>query len=89
MVSANGDGFVIDTDASDAGMLDIHERRPLLLMAEEAKEWLDPETTYEDANHLANTVAKQVEAFRWFRVSKGVNRADNNEPAFNEAIDKD
>jgi putative SOS response-associated peptidase YedK len=45
----DGDGFVIVTDASDAGMLDIHDRRPLVLNAEEAKQRLDPETTSEEA----------------------------------------
>ncbi|QIE22589.1 SOS response-associated peptidase [Caballeronia sp. SBC2] len=84
----DGDGFVIVTDASDAGMLDIHDRRPLVLSAEEAKQWLDPETTFAEANHLANSVSTPPEAFRWFRVSKGVNKAGNNEPAFNESIDE-
>ncbi|AMM13094.1 hypothetical protein AX768_02165 [Burkholderia sp. PAMC 28687] len=78
----DGNGFVIVTDASDAGMLDIHDRRPLVLTAEEAKEWLEPENTFEEANHLANTAATPVEAFRWFRVSNGVNRVGNDEPAF-------
>lgn len=82
----DGDGFVIVTDASDAGMLDIHDRRPLVLNAEEAKQWLDPETTFEEANHLANTVSTPIEAFHWFRVSKGVNKVGNDEPAFNEPI---
>ena len=27
----DGDGFVIITDASDAGMVDIHDRRPVVL----------------------------------------------------------
>ncbi|WP_255581285.1 SOS response-associated peptidase family protein [Caballeronia sp. dw_276] len=35
----DGDGFVIVTDASDAGMLDIHDRRPLVLTAERKNGW--------------------------------------------------
>jgi len=27
------------------------------------------------------------EAFRWFRVNKGVNKAGNNDPTFNEPIE--
>ena len=81
-----GDGFVIVTDASDAGMVDIHDRRPLVLDVEEARNWLDPNTAFEAANHMANNVATSVEAFQWFRVSKGVNKVGNDDPAFNEPI---
>ena len=82
-----GDGFVIVTDASDAGMVDIHDRRPLVLSADEARQWLDPDCTFEEANHMANNVSTPIEAFRWFRVSKGVNKVGNDESAFNEPID--
>jgi putative SOS response-associated peptidase YedK len=33
-----GDGFVIITDASDQGMVDIHDRRPVVLAPEQARE---------------------------------------------------
>lgn len=32
-----GDGFVIITDASDKGMVDIHDRRPVVLAPEAAR----------------------------------------------------
>jgi putative SOS response-associated peptidase YedK len=82
----DGDGFVIVTGAADAGLLDVHDRRPLVLGADDAREWLHPETTFEKASHLANNVVTPAEAFRWFRVSTGVNRVGNDEPAFNEPI---
>lgn len=87
MSNFDGDGFVIVTDASDAGMLDVHDRRPLVLTAKEAKQWLDRDSTFEEVNHMANSVTIAVEAFHWFRVSKGVNKVGNNEPAFNEPLD--
>jgi putative SOS response-associated peptidase YedK len=82
-----GDGFVIVTDASDAGMLDVHDRRPLVLSADEARMWLNPEMEFEEATHLANNVTTQVEAFHWFRVSKGVNKVGHDDPTFNVPMD--
>jgi putative SOS response-associated peptidase YedK len=32
----DGDGFVLVTDAAEAGMLDVHDRRPLVLSAQDA-----------------------------------------------------
>ena len=34
-----GDGFVVVTTASDCRMLEIHNRRPLVLSHEQAREW--------------------------------------------------
>jgi len=82
-----GDGFVIVTDASEAGMLDVHDRRPLVLDPKSAAAWLDPHTTYEEATHLANNSGAPVEAFQWFRVSKDVNKVGNNAPTLNEPIE--
>ena len=38
------DGFVIITAASDQGMVDIHDRKPLVFTPEHAREWIDPDT---------------------------------------------
>jgi len=83
-----GDGFVIVTDAADAGMLDVHDRRPLVLTAQDARRWLKPSTTFEEALALATDLGTPVEAFRWFPVSKGVNKVGNDDPGFNEPIDE-
>ncbi|ANF89304.1 hypothetical protein A7J50_6001 (plasmid) [Pseudomonas antarctica] len=42
--SGEQDGFVIITVDSDQGMVDIHDRRPVVLNAEHAREWIDPYT---------------------------------------------
>lgn len=47
------DGFVIITADSDQGMVDIHDRRPVVLSPEHAREWVDPETTPERAAEIA------------------------------------
>ncbi|KPA95351.1 hypothetical protein PF70_04653 [Pseudomonas asplenii] len=46
-----GDGFVIITAASDQGMLDMHDRRPLVLSPEHAREWVDPDLTRQSRRH--------------------------------------
>ncbi|MCY0387927.1 SOS response-associated peptidase family protein [Robbsia sp. Bb-Pol-6] len=78
------DGFVIVTDASSGGMVDVHDRRPLAFRADEAQEWLDPSIDFERASHLANNAVTRSDAFTWFRVSTDVNKVGNNEARFNE-----
>ena len=45
-------GFVIITADSAGGMVDIHDRRPVTLSPEFAKEWLDPATPKDRAELL-------------------------------------
>lgn len=72
-----GDGFVIITAASDAGMLDIHDRRPLVLGPEQARRWLDPDVTAGEAELLAREQCLPVEAFEWFAVGREVGNVRN------------
>lgn len=85
------DGFVIVTDAAAGGMLDVHDRRPLVLTVEEARVWLDPDTTFEEAVHVANNARKVSEDFHWFPVTPNVNKSGggNDSPVFNEPIASD
>ncbi|MCD5976750.1 SOS response-associated peptidase [Pseudomonas quasicaspiana] len=71
------DGFVIITAASDSGMVDIHDRRPLVLTPEMAREWLDPATTAARAAEIAMTFSQPTEEFEWFKVGKAVGSARN------------
>lgn len=66
------DGFVIITAASDAGMLDIHDRRPVVLTAELAREWVDPGTDAARAVMIAIERCRSAEDFEWFPVDKAV-----------------
>lgn len=72
-----GDGFVIITAASDAGMVDIHDRRPLVLGAEYARMWIDPEVSAVEAERVANEQCLPVEAFEWFAVGREVGNVRN------------
>ncbi|MDB5763039.1 MAG: hypothetical protein JWQ21_2034 [Herminiimonas sp.] len=76
---SEGSGFVIVTAASDAGMVDVHDRRPVVLAPEDAQLWLDPDLPQEQAEHLARAMALPAEAFDWYQVSKEVNRTGNND----------
>jgi len=68
-------GFVLVTDDAAAGMLDIHDRKPVVLSAEDAALWLDPNLTPEQALKLARSTALPADAFDWFKVTREVNRA--------------
>ncbi|MEW6343013.1 MAG: SOS response-associated peptidase [Pseudomonadota bacterium] len=80
-------GFVIVTAPAESGMLDVHDRRPLVLTVEEANIWLDPATTLDDALHLANHAGKSSEDFHWYKVTPEVNRTGNDAPTFNDRIE--
>jgi len=71
------DGFVIITAASDQGMLDIHDRRPLVLTPELAREWMDPLTHAVRAEEIAQTHCRPVEDFEWYQVDKSVGNVNN------------
>ena|SRR5690606_37544709 len=62
-------GLAIVTDDSAGGMVDVHDRRPVVLMAEHAREWLDPDTTVEQAKKLLS-VARPESAFEWYEVTR-------------------
>lgn len=74
-----GDGFVIITDASDKGMVDIHDRRPVVLGPEDAREWLEPGLSAERALELARH-NRPVEEFEWYPVGKAVGNVRNQGP---------
>jgi putative SOS response-associated peptidase YedK len=69
-------GFVIVTEDCEGGMVDIHDRRPVVLEPDDALRWIDPETRVEEAAHIAHSRSLPTEAFQWWRVSRGVNRPD-------------
>jgi putative SOS response-associated peptidase YedK len=73
-------GFVLVTDDAAEGMLDIHDRKPVVLAAADAALWLDPALPPEQALALARASALPADAFDWFKVSPAVNRAGNDGP---------
>ncbi len=71
------DGFVIITADSAGGMVDIHDRRPLVLAPELARDWLDPATPKERAEHMMIQQGEPPEDFEWFKVSAAIGNVRN------------
>ncbi|HEX8615345.1 MAG TPA: SOS response-associated peptidase family protein [Telluria sp.] len=70
-------GFVIVTADAEGGMVDVHDRRPIVFSAEDAALWLDPDLSAQQAEQLARSVALGPDAFDWHPVAKDVGRASN------------
>ena len=71
------DGFVIITADSAGGMLDIHDRRPVVLSPELAREWLDPATPPKRAEQMALFQGEGSEVFEWYKVGKAIGNVRN------------
>ncbi len=71
------EGFLIVTAAADKGLVDIHDRRPLVLTPEAAREWLRQETRGVDAEELAKNGAVAAEVFTWHPVTHAVGNVQN------------
>lgn len=82
-----GTGFVIVTAAADGGMVDVHDRRPVVFTAEDATLWMDNSLPAEQAEHLARSMSLPTESFTWHAVSKDVNKAGINRPGLIDPID--
>jgi putative SOS response-associated peptidase YedK len=67
-------GFVLVTDDAAGGMLDIHDRRPVVLSAADGARWLEPGLSATQALELARAAALPVEQFEWQRVGTDLNR---------------
>jgi putative SOS response-associated peptidase YedK len=73
-----GTGFVIVTTAAEGGMVDAHDRRPVVFAPEDAALWMDNDLPAEQAEQLARSVALSSDSFEWYQVSKEVNKVGNN-----------
>ncbi|MGY3296724.1 putative SOS response-associated peptidase YedK [Pseudomonas sp. TE6288] len=74
------DGFVIITAAADQGLVDIHDRKPLVLSPELAREWIDPDTSIERAVEIVETGCRPTTDFQWYLVAKDVGNVRNQGP---------
>lgn len=76
-----GDGFVIITAASDQGMVDIHDRRPVVLAPEHAREWMETTLDPQRAEELALTLCQPTEGLEWYPVNVAVGNVKNQGPS--------
>lgn len=72
-----GDGFVIITADSDRGMVDIHDRKPVVLSPETAANWLDPELAADEAEAIIALHGEPADVFCWHSVGKAVGNVRN------------
>lgn len=61
-------------------MVDIHDRRPLVLTPELAREWIDPTTDTARAEEIAKDCCRAADDFEWFPVSREVGNVRNQGP---------
>lgn len=64
-------GFTIVTADAVGGMLDIHDRRPVVFSAEDALLWVDEDLTSDYTEQLASAQALNSHEFEWCQVAKG------------------
>ncbi|MDD2058267.1 SOS response-associated peptidase family protein [Pseudomonas sp. GD03860] len=76
-VASEHDGFVLITADSLGGMVDVHDRRPVVFAPELARQWLEPAMLREQAEQMALDLGEPPEAFEWFRVSLAVGNVRN------------
>ena len=80
------EGFLIVTAAADQGLVDIYDRRPLVLMPEAAREWMQQDVTGAQAIEIAGDGAVSADHFTWPPVSRAVGNVTNQGPELIEAI---
>lgn len=73
-------GFAIVTADAQGGMVDVHDRRPIVFSAADAATWMDPELSGEQAAALARSTSLGADQFAWFKVGKAVGNVRNEGP---------
>jgi putative SOS response-associated peptidase YedK len=82
----NSTGFALVTTEAEGGMVDVHDRRPVVFTATDAATWLDPELSGDQAAELARSVALGVDQFAWFEVTAAVGNVRNQGPEMARCI---
>lgn len=82
------DGFVIITADSVGGLVDLHDRRPLVLSPELAREWLNLGMPKERAEQMVLHEAEPAQTFEWFKVDSAVGNVRNHHPGLITPIGK-
>ena len=71
------EGFLIVTAAADKGLVDIHDRRPLVLTPDAAREWMRQDISGSEASDIAADGAIPAEEFIWHPVTRAVGNIRN------------
>ncbi len=65
------------TAAADQGLVDIHDRRPLVLSTEAAREWMRQDIGGKKAEEIAVDGAIPADKFIWHAVTRAVGNVKN------------
>ena len=77
---------MIVTSAADQGLVDIHDRRPLVLVPEAAREWMRQDIGGKEAGEIAVDGTVSADDFTWYPVSRAVGNVKNQRPELIEKI---
>ncbi len=79
--------FTIVTADAQGGMVDVHDRRPVVLTAADAAVWLDPDMAADQAEQLIRSVALGPDSFDWYPVDKAVGNVKNDGAALIQPVE--
>lgn len=71
------EGFLIVTTAADQELANIHDRRPLVLVAEAAREWMRQDVSGKEAEEIAADGTVSADQFIWHPVTRAVGNVKN------------
>lgn len=71
------EGFLIVTAAADKGLIDIHDRRPLVLTPDAALAWMSQDIGGKEAGEIAEDGAVPAGDFSWHPVTRSVGNIRN------------
>ncbi|SPO67427.1 SOS response-associated peptidase family protein [Pseudomonas sp. JV241A] len=71
------DGFGIITADAQGGMVDVHDRRPVVLSSELARQWAGLTMPKEQTEQLVLNLGEGPETFEWYRVGVAVGNTRN------------
>lgn len=79
-------GFTIITSDSAGGMVDVHDRRPVVLTAADAALWLNPDLDPVEAEQVLLGLGLDSDFFDWYEVDRAVGNVKSTGPKLVEPI---
>ena len=79
------EGFLSVAAATDQGLVDIHDRRPLVLVPEASRGWMRQDIGGKEAQEIAADGSVSADHFTWHHVSRAVSNVKNQGPELIEA----
>ncbi|ECG5644554.1 hypothetical protein E1K64_22990 [Salmonella enterica subsp. enterica serovar Poona] len=73
----DAEGFLIVTSAADKGLVDIHDRRPLVLSPDAAREWMRQGISGKEVEEIITDGAVPTDKFTWHAVKRVVGNVKN------------